>query len=116
MRQTRTALVSLAIGLALLAMPYPLYLWSRATDRLVREEQWWARGMSHGPWRQEWEAVFVLIPIYGLLLGALVLAVSSVALAFRLRRLNRLWALGGVACCYFAFLAIQAMTVYWTIR
>jgi hypothetical protein len=103
------------LGLVFFLIPYPFYFWSLATGRIDAEGDWWARGMTHGPWRQEWESAFVLIPIYVLLLGALVLAVSAVATAFKWRQLKRLWTLGAVACCYVAFLAVQAITVYWTI-
>jgi hypothetical protein len=111
----RAAQVSFVIGVAFFLLPYPLYFWSLRTGSLVAEQEWAARGLNHGPWRWQWESAFVLIPSYVLLLGALLLAVSGLALAFKWGRLNRLWALGGVASFYVAFLYIQAHTVYWTI-
>jgi hypothetical protein len=111
----RVAMVYWLIGVGFFLVPFPFYFWSLATGRLAAEEEWWSRGMTHGPWRQEWESAFVLIPIYVLLLGALMLAVAAVATAFKWRQPRRLWTLGIVACSYLAFLAIQATTVYWTI-
>lgn len=113
--RNRAALVYFAIGLSLFAAPYPFYFWSLATGRLVAEQEWFARGMSHGPWRREWESALVLLPTYILLLGALVLTVSAVALAFKWREPRRLLAMGGVALCYVAFLVILSHTVYWTV-
>lgn len=112
----RSAMIYLATGLAFFIVPYPFYFWSLASGRLAGEDEWWARGMTHGPWRGEWESAFVLIPIYVLMLGALMLAVAAIATAFKWRQLRRFWALGAVACCYVGFLAVQAATVYWTIR
>ena len=112
----RSALLVFVIGLVFFLIPYPLYFWSLSAGRLVAEEDWWDRGLRHGPWRQQGEAVFVVIPMDVLLLGALVLAVSTVGLALRSRDRGRLWAMAGVACCYIAFLVIQAKTVSWTVR
>ena len=111
-----TALLFFVIGLVFFAIPYPFYLLGLSSGRLVPEEEWWGRGLRHGPWRQHGEAVFVFIPMYVLLFGALVLVATTIGVAVRGRDRSRLWATAVVACCYIAFLIIQANTVSWTVR
>ena len=112
---SRVAPKSLFFGLVFFALPYPYYFWSRATGQLMSESGWWAQGMNHGPWRWEWPAALVLVPMYALLIGAVALAIAALVVALQRKLLRHACAIGAVAGLYFAMLAIQLFTLFWTV-
>ena len=104
-----------AVALALFAVPFPYYAWCRATGALPSESEWWSRGINHGPWRWEPPMAFVLIPMYLLLLIAVVAVVIGVVCSFRHRRATPLALSLVQAGAFVGLFYVQAMLMFWTI-
>ena len=104
-----------AVALALFALPFPYYVWSRATGALPSESEWWSRGMNHGPWRWELPAALVVIPMYLLLLLVVVAVVAGVISSLKHRQAIPLAVSLVQAGAFVGLFYAQAKLVFWTI-
>ena len=103
------------IGVMSFLLPYPYYWYSRASGKLLSEDEWWNQGINHGPWRWEWPMATILPFMYLLFFGAGVLLLVGMWQSVRTKLFTPVLSYTVLASIYLGLFYVQASTLFWTI-